>query len=274
MTLGAEQNVRGPIWGELTRAQNRQAVSNLARAFHLPRTQAKTAVLVMLDALTQSLDEDALSRDTLARLIELLGNGDYERVLETPTLMGAPATQAIGKDALNVLFGNDVGENLASHVANAAGISITVAEYLMPVVAAMIIGGLSFLTRAEVIAFIRNEPAIPEDFTAALQLPVGRGSSGFFNGLTLASHTVYGDGERADLFRHLAEEIRLGANAAAADPYEPVRRIIARGFGMRARYVPWFAKLHVWGTSALQSAGTQAQQRLNQFRTRMRHEDR
>lgn len=274
MTLGAEQNVRGPIWGELTRAQNRQAVSNLARAFHLPRPQAKTALLVMLDALTQSLDEDALSRDTLARLITLLGTSDYERVLETPTLMGAPSTQVIGKDALNALFGDEVSEHLASHVANAAGISATVAEYLMPVVAAMIIGGLSFLTRAEVIGFIRNEPAIPEDMTDALQLPVGRGSSGFFNGLTLATHSVYGDAERPALFGHLAEEIRLGANAGDADPYEPVRRIIARGFGMRTRYVPWFAKLHVWGTSALQSAGTQAQQRLNQFRTRMRHEDR
>ena len=62
---------RGPIWGEFTRAQNGQAISNLARAFHLPRAQAKAAILSMLGAITQRVDEQTLSRGTLARLIDL-----------------------------------------------------------------------------------------------------------------------------------------------------------------------------------------------------------
>jgi hypothetical protein len=275
--LGADPRNRGPIWGEFTRAQNRQAISNLARAFHLPRPQAKTAILAMLGALTQSFDEQTLSRGTLARLIELLGKNDYEQVLETPTLMGATSTQVIGNDALTALAGRETSSRIASRAATAAGISQMIAEYLLPVVAAMFMGALAAKTRANLLALARNDDlparaAEPAEASApAMQLPVGRGSSGFFSGSTGIASGVGADPARESLYLELAERIRDGGKAPGMrDPLSAARQIMAEGLGVRARHAPWFARLQRWGTGALQSASAQTQERLRNLRSRQR----
>jgi len=264
--LSADPRNRGPIWGEFTRAQHRQAVSNLARAFHLPRPQAKTAILVMLGGLTQSFDEQTLTRETLAKLVELLGKNDYERFLETPTLMGDPQTQAIGNEALTTLVGPQASARLVGRAAAVAGISQTVAEYLLPVVAAMFLGALAAKTRGQLVALARNAEvngaaeAEPEVDVPAIQLPVGRGSSGFFSSGP--------NPEREALYRDLADRIRAGASAAGDDPLGATRRIMAQGLGVRARYAPWLTRLQLWSASTLHSAGTQAHERLRRLRNR------
>jgi hypothetical protein len=265
---------RGPIWGEFTRAQNGQAISNLARAFHLPRAQAKAAILSMLGAITQRVDEQTLSRGTLARLIELLGKNDYEQVLETPTLMGATSTQVIGNDALTALAGHEESGRIASRAATTAGISEMVAEYLLPVVAAMFMGALSAKTRADLYVLIRGpgtdaeppaEPAAP-----APQFPVGRGSSGFFSGTGVVT-AVGADPGREAMYQEFAQRVRLGGQAQGeADPLSAARRVMADGLGVRARHAPWFARLQRWGATALQSASTQTQERLRSLRSRPR----
>ena len=192
---GADPSGRGPLWVEFTRAQGGQAINHLARSFHLPRPKAKAAVLSMLGALTQRFDEQTVSRGTLARLIELLGKNDYEQVLETPALMGATSTQVIGNDALTALAGREESSRIASRAATAAGISEMIAEYLLPVVAAMFMGALSAKTRSSLYVLMRGpggealdpqaEPSAP-----VLQFPVGRGSSGFFAGTGSGSASV------------------------------------------------------------------------------------
>jgi hypothetical protein len=274
MLVAAPRN-RGPIWAEFTRAQNRLAISNLARSFHLPRPQAKIAILAMLGALTQSFDEQTLSRGTLARLIELLGKNDYERVLETPTLMGATSTQVIGNDALTALAGRAASTRIANSAAAAAGISEMIAEYLLPVVAALFMGALAAKTRANLLALARNDDAAqaaarPDETTApSMQLPSGRGSSGFFAGSTGIGPGIGADPAREKLYRELAERIRDGAKAPGMpDPLNAVREIMAEGIGVRARHAPWFAHLQRWGMDALQSASMQMQQRLRDLRSR------
>jgi hypothetical protein len=270
--LGGDPRNRGPIWGEITRAQNRLAISNLARAFHLPRPQAKTAILVMLGALTQSFDEQTLSRGTLARLIELLGKNDYERVLETPTLMGATSTQVIGNDALTALAGRDTASRVASRAATAAGISEMIAEYLLPVVAALFMGALSAKTRTNLLALALNKEAStdePEERAPAQQFPVGRGSSGFFSGSTVFTSGIGVDPQREVLYRQLAERVRHGdATEDGPDPLNAARRIMAEGLGVRARHAPWLARLQKWGMVGLQTATAQTQQRLRKLRSR------
>ena len=214
--MGADPRWRGPLWGEFTRAQGGQAINHLARAFHLPRPKAKAAILSMLGALTQRFDEQTLSRGTLARLIELLGKNDYEQVLETPALMGATSTQVIGNDALTALAGREESSRIASRAATAAGISEMIAEYLLPVVAAMFMGALSAKTRAGLSVLMRGpggealdpqaEPSAP-----VLQFPVGRGSSGFFAG-TGSGSAVGHNPAREAMYLEFAERIRAGGD--------------------------------------------------------------
>lgn len=268
MTRITEQGNRGPVWTQFTRAQNGKAIDNLARAFHLPRPKAKAALLVMLDALIQSFDEQTSSRATLARLVELLGKNDYGRVLEDPMLMGATSTQVIGTEALTALAGHSQSIRIASRSAATAGISEMIAEYLLPVVAAMFMGALSERTRSALQALARNEKvtagaAPSETYSAALVLPVGRGSSGVFSGAT-----VVGPDEgpaREALYLELAERIRKGGDR---DPLTSARKFLAEGLGVRTRYAPWLARLQLRAYAMLLATGAQMQERLRRLHSR------
>src|SRR5262245_7267793 len=141
--LGADPRNRGPIWGEFTRAQNGQAISNLARAFHLPRPQAKAAILSMLGALTERFDEQTLAPRTLARVIDRRDRNLYQLVIRTPTPDAATSAGVIRKHELAALPGRDASGRIATQAATTAGISEMTAQYPLPVVAAMFMGALS-----------------------------------------------------------------------------------------------------------------------------------
>jgi hypothetical protein len=259
---------RGPIWAEFTRVQNGLLIDNLARAFHLPRPKAKSALLEMLAALTLLFDEQTLSRGALARLVELLGKNNYEYVLQDATLMGATSTQVIGTEALTALAGHRESLAIASRASAASQVSQMIAEYLLPVVAAIFLGALSERTRQGLLALARNgESAQISDGESSdtLQLPVGRGSSGLFGGTTVITS---GTGpEREELYNALAERIRT-SGGGVGDPLGAVRQIIADGLGVRARHAPWLARAQKSAKTALQGAQAQIQERLRKLRSR------
>lgn len=268
--IGANSRGRGPIWRDITRAQNGQAVTNLARAFHLPRPQAKIAVLSMLDAITRHFDEQTVSRGTLARLIELLGKNDYEQVLQTPALMGATATQVIGNDALTAIAGREAAARIADEAARHSGISQMIAEYLLPVVAAMFMGALSARTRTGLQAVMGiapgDEGASEPAASPAPQFPIGRGSSGYFSSAAVA--TGVGSGAKRELlYQEFAQRIRGDQNARqGADPLNPTRRLIADALGVRARHAPWLARLQLQARGMLQAARHEARTLLSKWR--------
>jgi hypothetical protein len=224
----------------------------------------------MLAALTRSFDEQTLTAGTLARLIELLGKHTYEQVLESPTLMGATSTQVIGNEALTALSGHGESSRIAAQAAAEAEISPMIAEYLLPVVAALFMGALSVKTRSGFIAIMTGPDALPEqsDAIPSLQLPAGRGSSGLFSG-SIGVASGIGNPAREALYTELAQRIRDRDKApGGGDPLAEARRVVAEGLGVRARNAPWLARLQRLGTDALKSATEQTQIRLRSLRSR------
>ena len=150
------------IWTQLSEAQNGQLLANLARAFHLPRAKAKAALLSMVGELTRCIDEQTQSRRTLARLVELLGQGAHEQVLDTPALLGTTSTQVIGSDALTIVAGREESQRIAQQSAAAADVSVMIAEYLLPVIATLLVGALARETRGKLVSLSTGEPVIDE----------------------------------------------------------------------------------------------------------------
>jgi hypothetical protein len=238
----------------LREAQGGRAFANLARAFHLPAEKVEAAVATMVRDLSGRMERSLRPRHALAALVELLGNAGYEQVLETPTLLAAPHTQVIGNDALNAIADRDENERMVTRAAAAAGVSEMIAEYLLPAVAAMLIGALAKETRPGLEAIMGwHTPAHggrQSTDGAAPHLPSVAGGVGF-SGSTGGTLTVQSN-EVASHYLELAEAIRSADGASGVtDPAVAVRGIIATALDVSLGEPAWVRRVRNWGESML-----------------------
>jgi hypothetical protein len=242
---------------DLLRAvQNGQVYANLARAFHLAPTKVEVAVDVMLDDLIGRTRRNLRARHSLANVVELLGQNGYEQVLDQPSLIGATHTQVIGNEALNVLAGRGESHAITRSSAAAAEISEMIAEYLLPVVAALFVGALARLSRSslETLAGYPEGAADAAQPVAASQdLPLAGGGAGFSGstGATFGPLNTIGPSR----YLVLSESInRADGRVAALDPAVAVRKVLASNLGYAASPLDWIARAHRWGIDAIGKA--------------------
>jgi len=234
----------------LGEAQNGQAYANLARAFHLPPEKVQDAVADMLDPLIADIGERLPSRRALADLVVLLGKGDYERVLETPMLLSATHTQVVGAEALAVIAGRKESNRLAHHAALAAGVSEMITEYLLPAVAAMLIGALAKACRAELEQLMGHPIDVAQQAAAdasAYDLPRVSGGVGF-TGSTGGSASIGNSLVSESQYKELADGIRRGGTP---DHAEAVRRILGQALDLSPAANGWLRRFGCWGTGAI-----------------------
>jgi len=240
----------------LSEAQNGQAYANLARAFHLPPEKVQDAVEDMLEPLMADIGELLPSRRALAELVELLGKSDYERVLETPMLLGATHTQVVGTEALAVIAGRKESHRLAHHAAIAAGVSEMITEYLLPAVAAMLIGALAKACRPELErlmghAAVTGEAASQSDpSSGSYDLPRVSGGVGF-SGST--GGTVSGTSPLVTEIHYveLAEDVRRGGTP---DQAAALRGVLAPALDLPTGAPGWLRRIGCWSTGAFGAA--------------------
>lgn len=260
------------IWAQLSEAQNGQLIANLARAFHLPRAKAKAALLAMVGELTSCIDGQTLSRRALARLVELLGQGVHEQVLDTPMLLGTTSTQFIGSDALTIIAGREESKRIAEQSAATADISVMIAEYLLPVITTVLVGALARETRGKLVSLSTGEPVIeepPSDATGGgLQLPLAVGTASF-SGSVGGSLRAAGNQAAASHYDEIAAAIGgTGRLPGEPDAAIAVRRIVAAGLGVPLGPIGWMVRLQRWGAGAINTAHTQLRRRIRAARER------
>jgi len=260
------------IWAQLSEAQNGQLIDNLARAFHLARAKARAALIAMVGELVNCIDGQTVSQSQLARLVEVLGQGVHEQVLDTPTLLGTTSTQVIGSDALAIIAGRDESKRIVEQSAAAADISMMIAEYLLPVITTLLVGALARETRGKLVSLSTGEPVIeepPSDTTGGgLQLPLAVGTASF-SGSVGGSLRVAGNQAAASHYDEIAAAIRgTGRLPGKPDAAIAVRRIIAAGLGVPLGPAGWIVRLQRWGAEAINTVHTELRRRLRAVRER------
>lgn len=220
------------IHDALKEAQDGRALTNLARAFHLPPEKVDIAV----DAALSDLVAEALprlhDRNRLAGLVDLLGQSAYEQVLDTPVLLGATHTQVLGTDALRVMAGRGAADTISGRTAAAAEISEMISEYLLPVVAAMVLGALARLSGHALESISQGLPADADpgadpDARRTLHLPRASGGVGF-SGSTGGSVGFKALVREPSRYAELAELIEHPERkSGVADPVDTVRNTLS-----------------------------------------------
>jgi len=125
-------------------AQNGGAARQLGNQFGLDPAQTQSALGALLPSLAGALTQNARAPGGLEALMGALGSGRHARYIDQPAALGDPSTVTEGNGILGHLFGSkDVSRQVAAQAAQQTGIGDDVLRKMLPVVAAMVMGGLA-----------------------------------------------------------------------------------------------------------------------------------
>lgn len=143
-------------------AQGGGAASQLGLQFGLDSRQTQSALGALLPALAGAVNQNARGQGGLEGLLGALGGGQHSRYLDQPSTLGDPATVQDGNGILGHLFGSkEVSREVASRASQQTGIGADILKRMLPVVAAMVMGGLSKGAGAGAAGFSPQAPQMP-----------------------------------------------------------------------------------------------------------------
>jgi hypothetical protein len=125
-------------------AQNGAAVNQLGTQFGLAPDQTSSAIAALVPALAAGLQRNMSTESGLSDLVSALASGRHQQYLENPGSLANPSTREDGDAILGHVFGTkDVSRQVAARAAQQTGIDTAILKQMLPLVAAMVMGGMS-----------------------------------------------------------------------------------------------------------------------------------
>lgn len=133
-----------PLMEMIMGAAGGGAVQQLGDRFGLSQEQTQGALGQLIPALLGGVQRNTQQEGGMEALLGALSSGNHSRYLEDPSLLGLGETTAEGNGILGHLLGSkDASRALASHASAQTGIGADILKQMLPVVATMVMGGLS-----------------------------------------------------------------------------------------------------------------------------------
>jgi hypothetical protein len=130
-------------------AQGGQALDHLARQFGLSQQQARDAVAALLPAYSLGLQRQTRSPGSLSALFGQMADAAHIPAFDQAGAAFAGQTKQQGADLLDMLFGSPaVSRQVANQAAAVSGVNPALLLQMMPVLAAILMGGMSKLSGA------------------------------------------------------------------------------------------------------------------------------
>jgi len=127
----------------LLNAKDGGAVSQLASQFGLSQDQTTSAVQNLLPALAGGLQRN-INEGGLDSLVGALTNGQHQRYLEDPSILGSDGAREEGNGILGHILGSkDVSRQVAALASTRTGINESVLKQMLPAIATLAMGALS-----------------------------------------------------------------------------------------------------------------------------------
>jgi hypothetical protein len=143
--MGGAMNILDAVMN----ARDGAAIDQLAQQFGLKPEQASAAVAAIMPALAQGLQRNMSSPTGQSALVSALSEGRHETYLDNPDTLARPATTADGNRILgHVLGSKETSRAVAARAGEKTGIDPEVLKQILPLVAALAMGGLSRQSKA------------------------------------------------------------------------------------------------------------------------------
>lgn len=124
-------------------AQNGQAMQNLARQYGLSQQQTQAAIDALLPAFSMGLQRQTQNPYAFGNLAQMMTATPFGQMYDSDG-DGIPDTaKPLGTDVMSQLFGSkEVTNAIAAQAAATSGVGQAILKQMLPVIAAMLMGGL------------------------------------------------------------------------------------------------------------------------------------
>ena len=128
----------------ILQSQNGNAVRQLGDQFGLQPDQTQAALAALVPALAAGFQRNMTSQGGLDSLVSALASGQHQRYLDDAGSLTDSASFQEGNGILAHVFGNkDVSRQVAQNASAQTGIDPSTLKRMLPLVAALAMGGLS-----------------------------------------------------------------------------------------------------------------------------------
>jgi len=119
-------------------------MQQVGQQFGLSSDQTSGALSQLVPALMAGLQRNTSQKGGMETFLDALSSGNHAQYLDNPDMLGQQATTEDGNSILGHIFGSkDVSRAVAGRAAEQTGISADILKKMLPVVATMVMGGLS-----------------------------------------------------------------------------------------------------------------------------------
>jgi hypothetical protein len=127
----------------MQQAQGGQAMQNMARQWGLSMQQTQAAVEALLPAFSMGLQRQTQDPYSFGGLAQMMTASPFGRMYEAYGGGIPNQAQSMGNDVLGQLFGSkEISNAVAAQAAATTGVAQAVLKQMLPVIAAMLMGGL------------------------------------------------------------------------------------------------------------------------------------
>jgi hypothetical protein len=132
------------IFESMAGSSDTAAVKQLAAQFGLRPEQASAAVGALLPAVAAGLKRNLATDSAAAQLESALAGGRHVSYVEQPEVLANPETVIDGNAILGHIFGGkEVSRQVATNASQKTGIDPAILKKMLPLVAALAMGGLA-----------------------------------------------------------------------------------------------------------------------------------
>lgn len=128
----------------MQQAQNGQAMQNLAQQYGLSQQQTQAAIEALLPAFSMGLQRQTQDPYSFGSLAQMMTAQPFGRIFDAPGTGIPDNARSAGTDVLSQLFGSkEVSNAVAAQAAATSGVAQAVLKQMLPIIASMVMGGLS-----------------------------------------------------------------------------------------------------------------------------------